>query len=478
MRRMTLIAGVATLGVALATYGTLDAYDHVPGVLTIDPDPSAAPQPAPVATSGTPVPRVPVPAPATRSTAAEAPVPSTAGLQQALGPALADRRLGGDVSLVVRDGTTGAHLLDVAADTPRTPASTAKLLTAAAVLPALGPDTRLRTSTVLAPDGSVVLVAGGDMLLGRGDSRPGAVEGHAGVRTLARQTARALSAAGRTSVRLRLDTTRAAGPDYAPTWPREFLGQAIVGKVGTLGLADGLVDVGEPGPADPAGEVASVLRDELVAAGVTVTGDTARGAAPAGAAPLASVESAPVADVLGVALDRSDNALTESLARQAAVAAGAAPARGPVTFEQVARWVHGSLVAQGYDLRGVRLVDSCGLSRGTTVPARVVADVLARGTTGKDPALARVVGDLPVAGLTGTLSTRYVEGAATGGAGLVRAKTGTLTGVGSLGGTVVDRDGRTLAFALIANGVPADGTLAAREAMDALTTRLAACGCR
>ncbi|WP_392467402.1 D-alanyl-D-alanine carboxypeptidase/D-alanyl-D-alanine-endopeptidase [Arsenicicoccus cauae] len=475
---MTLIAGAATLGVAVATYGVLDAHDRVPGILTIDRDPSTpgatAAAGAPVTSDGAPVPRVAVPTPAGSATSTAAPAPAAGALRGALAPALADPRLGPSVGLTVRDGMTGAHLLDVAADQPRTPASTTKLLTAAAVVPALGPETRLVTSTVLAPDGRVVLRAGGDMMLARGPSRPGEVQGHAGVATLAAQTAAALRSAGRTTVTLGLDLSHAAGPDYAPTWDRAYLGEAIVGKVAMLGLADGLVAPGAPAPADPAGEVAAVLRTELGRAGISVRGDLARSAAPAGSRALASVSSAPVADVMAVALARSDNAVTESLARQAATRAGASGG-----FAAAARWVQGELARRGYDLTGVRLADTSGLSAGTTVPARLVGDVLVAGTSGRDPGMARVVEDLPVAGLSGTLAGRYVAGASAAGAGVVRAKTGTLTGISSLGGTVVDADGRLLAFAVLADDVPAaGGTEGARAALDALVTRLATCGCR
>lgn len=483
MRRMTVIACVATLGVAVATYGVLDAHDKVPGILTIDRDPSPLASPAPgvpstTATDGSQASRVVVPTPippVARSAASSgAPQPAAAALRSALAPALADPRLGRSVGLTVRDGMTGAHLLDVAADQPRTPASTTKLLTAAAVVPSLGPETRLRTTTVLAPDGRVVLRAGGDMMLARGPSRPGEFEGHAGVGTLAAQTAAALRSAGRTTVTLGLDTTYADGEDYAPTWDRAYYPEAIVGKVAMLGLADGLVAPGGPGPADPAGEVAEVLRFELGRAGISVRGDLVRAAAPGGSRPLAAVSSAPVADVMAVALARSDNAVTESLARQAAVRAGAGGG-----FAEVARWVQAELARRGHDVTGVRLVDTSGLSKGTEVPARLVGDVIVAGTSGRDPGMARVVEDLPVAGLSGTLAGRYVSGPAASGAGLVRAKTGTLTGISSLGGTVVDADGRLLAFAVLADGIPSSsGTEGARAALDALVARLASCGCR
>ena len=87
------------------------------------------------------------------------------------------------------------------------------------------------------------------------------------------------------------------------------------------------------------------------------------------------------------------------------------------------------------------------------------------------PELRPILTGLPVAGFTGTLTTRYESGAA----GLVRAKTGTLTGVNALAGTVVDEDGHLLAFAFLATGTP--NTPEARSALDEAATALAACGC-
>jgi serine-type D-Ala-D-Ala carboxypeptidase/endopeptidase (penicillin-binding protein 4) len=79
-----------------------------------------------------------------------------------------------------------------------------------------------------------------------------------------------------------------------------------------------------------------------------------------------------------------------------------------------------------------------------------------------------------VAGFNGTLKNRY--GSDRAGLGVVRAKTGTLTGVNSLAGTVVDADGRLLAFAFIANG--AQDRDAAQKALDQAAAAVANCGCR
>ncbi|MDT4935178.1 MAG: hypothetical protein QOK11_3070, partial [Pseudonocardiales bacterium] len=92
-----------------------------------------------------------------------------------------------------------------------------------------------------------------------------------------------------------------------------------------------------------------------------------------------------------------------------------------------------------------------------------------------------IVTALPVAAWSGTLSGRYLRGSgATAGAGVVRAKTGTLTSVSSLAGFVHDADGRLLAFAVLADHVaPGDGpTAAAEAALDRIAAALAGCGCR
>jgi D-alanyl-D-alanine carboxypeptidase/D-alanyl-D-alanine-endopeptidase (penicillin-binding protein 4) len=82
---------------------------------------------------------------------------------------------------------------------------------------------------------------------------------------------------------------------------------------------------------------------------------------------------------------------------------------------------------------------------------------------------------LPVAGLTGTLDERYGRGPAAAAAGVARAKTGTLAGVNTIAGYVVDAGGRLLVFAFLTDRATAPD--ATEAALDALVGRLAGCGC-
>ena len=124
-------------------------------------------------------------------------------------------------------------------------------------------------------------------------------------------------------------------------------------------------------------------------------------------------------------------------------------------------------------------VDTSGLSRENQVPVRVLGDVMALGTSNRLPGMAEPLGDVAVAGLPGTVADRFLDGDTHKAAGVVRAKTGTLTGVNALAGTVVTADGRLLTFAAVANGTgPASGTTVTRAALDRFVAVLASCGCR
>ncbi len=168
-------------------------------------------------------------------------------------------------------------------------------------------------------------------------------------------------------------------------------------------------------------------------------------------------------------LTNSDNDLAEALARHTALATGER-----ADFAGASAAVEARLKQLGVPLAGVDVRDGSGLDRTGRLTADALTGLLVRAADPDRPELRPALTGLPVAGFTGTLTGRYADGG--GAAGLVRAKTGTLYGVNTLAGTVVTRDGRTLAFAFLASGTTDAG--AAQAALDRLATSLADCGCR
>ncbi|MCE0485807.1 D-alanyl-D-alanine carboxypeptidase/D-alanyl-D-alanine-endopeptidase [Ornithinimicrobium sediminis] len=418
-------------------------------------------------------------------------LPTSEGVLAAVDDAWDSRWLGRESrrSLVVQDVQSGQVLVDLRGDTALTPASTVKLLTAAAVTVTVDPEETFPTRVVAgARPGEVVLVAGGDLLLRSGAGDPDAVVGRAGLADLAEQTAAALADASRAEetdgaeataagpVRVLLDTAYAEGADVAPGWTDYWVDTGYAGRVTMLGLQQDRAVPFDPSPADPPLVAAEAFRDALVEAGVEVDESDVVRTDPVAddAEVLAEVRSAPLRDVLGLALASSDNAMVEQLARQAAVRDGA-----DADQESVNDWVLSTLrTAYGLDTTDAVLADTSGLSDGTELPMRLVAEVVTAGADGSRPGLQSVLARLPVAGYTGTLWDRFALDDATDGVGVVRAKTGSLPGTTSLAGTVVTADDRLLAFAVSATDIGPDGqALEARAVVDALVSDLAACGC-
>ncbi|MFF0434704.1 D-alanyl-D-alanine carboxypeptidase/D-alanyl-D-alanine-endopeptidase [Streptomyces sp. NPDC004327] len=420
-------------------------------------------------------------APAGAAPGRPAPAPSAQGVLRALSPAvgttgttrtgddlaallvplLADPGLGPLRTASVVDAETGRPLYAEGAGTPMPPASVVKIATTAAALRALGPDHRITTRTVATPDGrTVTLVGGGDPTLDP-----------ARLKALADATARALRARGTGTptapVRLAYDTSLYQGPALHPIGPNENLA-----PLSALMTDEARLDHSRSGPApraaDPARDTATAFAGLLKAAGVTVQGAPGPGRAPGGpqAAPLARTDSAPLADLVERTLTHSDNDLAEALARQTALAR-----HQPASADGAGKAVHDELAALRLPLAGARFADGSGLDRRDRVSAALLTGILTRAADPAHPELRPVLTGLPVGGFSGTLAGRFGDGPAASGAGLVRAKTGTLTGVNTLAGTVVTGDGRLLAFAFLAGRTSSPG--AAQPALDRLGAALA-----
>jgi D-alanyl-D-alanine carboxypeptidase/D-alanyl-D-alanine-endopeptidase (penicillin-binding protein 4) len=395
--------------------------------------------------------------------------PSPAGVARALADRLADPRLGARVSAQVADVATGAVLFDHGAGNLATPASTAKLLTATALLAVRSADDRLRTRVVAgARPGEVVLVGAGDPTLSA--AAPGQPTPFAGAARLSDLAVQLRKAAPAKITRVVVDANRYTGPRIGPGWDPTDVDGGFVAPITAL-----MADVGRVVPADksvrsPAPDLAA---GRAFAARLGLPADAvSRGNAKPGAAVLAEVTSAPLSRLVEQMLLESDNVLAEALARQVAVAE-----KLPASFAGAAGAVRRVLGRLGVPTAGLQLVDGSGLSpQDKVTPAALVA-VLRTVASVDHPALHALVPGLPVAGYDGTLDERYHTGPSAVAAGSVRAKTGTLTGVSSLAGIVADADGRLLVFAFLADAVDG-GTLPAEAALDESAAALARCGCR
>jgi D-alanyl-D-alanine carboxypeptidase/D-alanyl-D-alanine-endopeptidase (penicillin-binding protein 4) len=218
---------------------------------------------------------------------------------------------------------------------------------------------------------------------------------------------------------------------------------------------------------EPSLFAATRLGELLKEEGVVVAGGPpVRAAAPpvAGVTPLAESASEPLSVLVRDMMKRSDNLYAETLLK----AAGAAIGSGVGTTAGGARTVAALVATAGGGNPAVvlRVADGSGLSRLDLVTPQVLATLLAYLA---DPAkagtgVARAFGDaLPVGGVDGTLRNRFKN---TSAQGVVRAKTGSLTGVSTLSGYLTTKAGEPLVFSILMNNVLA-GTAAARRAQDA-----------
>lgn len=406
-----------------------------------------------------------------------APAPTRSGLEAALGPVVSNPALGTFGGVVI-DGTTGRTLWQRKAGNALAPASTAKVLTTGAALLALDHDFRFTTRVVRGSEpGSVVLVAGGDPTLSGLPENSDSV--YPGAAHLAELVAEVRKATGGNVTSVKVDLDRYAGPGMARGWLPADVGNGYVAPMEPVMLSGGRADPTEntsPRSKTPALDAGRELAERLGVPGSSVS----VGSAPEQARELGSVRSAPLRRMVRTTLLHSDNVLAEALARQVAVATGHEP-----SFSGAARAVRDVLSRRGFDLTGTKIVDGSGLSvhnritprllgsvfGAAAAPLRSESDGTGRATTAKLRPLLRSV---PIAGGTGSLADRY-ESAAAAGQGWVRAKTGTLTDVNTLAGTVVTRDGRLLVFALMSNGT---GSTDARPALDAVAATLRGCGCQ
>jgi len=406
---------------------------------------------------------------------------------------------GGDFSALVVD-EYGREVLAYRADDPLLPASTLKIVTAAAALSTFGPDATFGTRVeVTAPvggdgilDGDLVVIGSGDPVLATAEyarwvypARP---------RTPLEELADAIVATG--VVQIRGDLVGVAdgfdGPNVATGWPDRYFSSMDAryadglsvdaglrtilsypapppesepadgaderadgvegpdrpqGLVGTAGPPDGVDPDTDPivrveHTPDPAAHAVGELGRLLVDRGVEVLGE-ARSGEPSGPTigRLARVQSPPLDELLRFAVQRSDNQITDAVFR----AVGRART-GTGSFASGDRALRQVLDRYGIEHTGARFADGSGLSRDDRATTRLLVDLDRAMLASRHGATWSSL--MAVTGRSGTLESR-LRGTIADGRFL--GKTGTLQDVTGVVGTVRSDGVRRYHLSVIAN---------------------------
>jgi serine-type D-Ala-D-Ala carboxypeptidase/endopeptidase (penicillin-binding protein 4) len=417
-----------------------------------------------------PLPSDPPPSPVLAGASTDAPVPTVAGIKSAVDPLVTGTVLGSRVHVSVVDVATGKSLYGRGEDTGTLPASTNKLTTAAAVLATRGPNYRIPTWAVAGRNpGEVVLVGAGDPTLAI--NATGSYPGAARLDQLADQVKQALG--GTAPTKVIVDSSLFTGPVYGP-WDADIAHNGFAGPTVALMTDGARVNPKQVKSPSPRYEQPDLAAGKAFAKALGLPASAvSKGAAPGAARRLGQVDSVPVGRMVEFMLSESDNVIAEMLARQVALAK-----RQPASYAGAAKAVEDVLTGLGVPRSEIQLSDGSGFSRQDKLTPSALTDLLRIAADPAHPQLHSIFGGLPVAGWSGTLQERYGRAAGSqAGAGVVRAKTGTLRGVNAIAGVVVDADGRLLAFAVMADAVPV-GQDAAQNALDRVAAKLATCGCR
>ena len=144
------------------------------------------------------------------------------------------------------------------------------------------------------------------------------------------------------------------------------------------------------------------------------------------------------------------------------------PPGAAATNDSALAGLRGRMTSWGIPAEGWQVVDGSGLSRRNAIAAETLVAILQRmyDPSADSPWMTA----FPIAGRDGTLARRMIGTSAEGN---LRAKTGTMSNIRSLAGYVTTRDGETLAFAILSDNFEGSGA-AATEAVDRIAVTLAA----
>ncbi len=198
---------------------------------------------------------------------------------------------------------------------------------------------------------------------------------------------------------------------------------------------------------EPAPYILGIFRAMWSELGGRFEGGVREGIVPAEARLLATAYSPPLADIIRSINKYSNNVM----ARQLLLTLGAEQAGAPGTTEKGIAAVHIWLKHRGLDFPELVLENGAGLSREEAISARHLGEVLLTGW--RSPYMPEFISSFPISAMDGTLRKRLNE---TPFEGQMHLKTGSLQDVRSVAGYVLDRAGRRVVIVCLHNNPQAD----------------------
>ena len=329
--------------------------------------------------------------------------------------------------MMLVDPSTGESIFEYSADSLRMPASLLKIISAVALLDYVEPDFRFTTEILTGAEPNTLIIAGS---LDPWMERNGVLAIKMGRASLPKLVKTALK---------KLDSDNGA-------------------PIKTLNIKYSKMHFPD----------IDFIKSQFMARNVKVTTTriTSEEASLASKESIAIFQSPPMQKIMDWMLIWSDNTLGNRMAMYASMKAGFGYSESGIqeTFVK-------TLNNLGIDSTGLVAVDGSGLSRSNRVSAQMLAELLLK--TYDNEKYRIIYGGLPVGGVNGTMRNRFVSSAPKA-IGLVRTKTGSLTGVVSLAGYVQGGD-REYIFVAIADQIPKypSAARAARIALDKVLAKFA-----
>jgi D-alanyl-D-alanine carboxypeptidase len=329
--------------------------------------------------------------------------------------------------MILLDPVSGESIFEYSSDSLRMPASLLKIFSAAALLDYVTPDFRFTTEILTGAEPNTLIIAGSlDPWMERNNTLA-AKMGRVSLPKIVNTALKKLDSDNGAPIKtLRIEYSKMHIPDL-DFIKAQFAARNV--KVTTLRVTS---------------EEAYLFSKESIA----------------------KFQSPPLQKIMNWMLLWSDNTLGNRMAMYASMKAGFGYSESGIqeTFVK-------TLNNLEIDSTGLKAVDGSGLSRSNRVSAQMLAQLLLK--TYNNDKYRNIYDGLPVGGINGTMRNRFVASAPKA-IGLVRTKTGSLTGVVSMAGYVQGGDHEYI-FVAIADRIPKNTTAAkaARVALDKLLAKFA-----